>query len=34
VGVGLVVMLSFMRDWNRKYREVWLDRDSKKSTGK
>lgn len=34
VGVGLVVMLSFMRDWNRKYREVWLDRESKKSTGK
>jgi glycerol-3-phosphate acyltransferase PlsY len=27
--VGLVVALRFLIDWNRKYRELWLDREKK-----
>ena len=30
-GAGLVIALRFLIDWNRKYRELWLDR--KKSSG-
>ncbi|HTX91383.1 MAG TPA: glycerol-3-phosphate acyltransferase [Anaerolineales bacterium] len=26
---GLVVAIRFLSDWNRKYREVWLDRENK-----
>ena len=29
--VGIVVALRFTIDWNRKYREVWLDREKKDS---
>jgi glycerol-3-phosphate acyltransferase PlsY len=27
LGVGLVVAFRFLMDWNRKYRELWLDRE-------
>ncbi|MBI3173758.1 MAG: glycerol-3-phosphate acyltransferase [Chloroflexi bacterium] len=27
VGVGLVIAFRFLIDWNRKYRELWLDRE-------
>ncbi|SRR5581483_7077263 len=27
VAVGLVIVYRFLMDWNRKYRELWLDRD-------
>lgn len=27
IGVGLVIALRFLIDWNRKYRELWLDRE-------
>lgn len=30
-GVGLVIALRFLIDWNRKYRELWLDREKKQS---
>lgn len=34
VGAGLVIALRFLIDWNRKYREVWLDREkAEKSLG-
>jgi glycerol-3-phosphate acyltransferase PlsY len=29
--VGLVIALRFLIDWNRKYRELWLDREKKTS---
>ncbi len=29
VGAGLVIALRFLIDWNRKYRELWLDREKK-----
>jgi len=29
VAVGLVVAYRFLIDWNRKYRELWLDREKK-----
>ena len=29
VAVGLVVAFRFLIDWNRKYRELWLDREKK-----
>ena len=27
LGVGIVLMLRFATDWNRQYRELWLDRE-------
>ena len=27
VGVGIVLAVRILSDWNRKYREVWLDRE-------
>lgn len=27
IGVGLVIAFRFLIDWNRKYRELWLDRE-------
>ncbi len=27
VGVGVVLAVRFLSDWNRKYREIWLDRE-------
>jgi hypothetical protein len=27
--VGLVIAFRFLIDWNRKYRELWLDREKK-----
>lgn len=29
VGAGLVIAVRFFIDWNRKYRELWLDRENK-----
>lgn len=29
VGVGAVIAFRFLIDWNRKYRELWLDREKK-----
>ena len=29
LGVGLVVAFRFLIDWNRRYRELWLDREKK-----
>ncbi len=29
IAIGLVVSIRFLIDWNRKYREVWLDREKK-----
>lgn len=29
VGVGAVIAVRFLIDWNRKYRELWLDREKK-----
>jgi len=29
LGAGLVVAVRFLIDWNRKYRELWLDREKK-----
>jgi hypothetical protein len=26
---GLVIAYRFLSDWNRKYRELWLDREKK-----
>jgi len=31
VAVGIVIAVRFMIDWNRQYRELWLDRDKPKS---
>jgi acyl-phosphate glycerol 3-phosphate acyltransferase len=28
-GAGLVIAVRFLLDWNRKYRELWLDREKK-----
>ncbi|WKZ37216.1 MAG: glycerol-3-phosphate acyltransferase [Anaerolineales bacterium] len=34
LGAGLVIAIRFLIDWNRKYRELWLDREnSEKSAG-
>ena len=34
VGAGLVIALRFLIDWNRRYRELWLDRENAgKSSG-
>jgi hypothetical protein len=27
LGAGIVVAVRFLIDWNRQYRELWLDRD-------
>ena len=27
IGAGLVIAIRFLMDWNRKYRELWLDRE-------
>lgn len=29
LGAGMVIALRFLIDWNRKYRELWLDRETK-----
>jgi cell division protein FtsW (lipid II flippase) len=29
VAVGVVIAFRFLIDWNRKYRELWLDREEK-----
>ncbi len=29
LAVGLVIAFRFLSDWNRKYRELWLDREKK-----
>ena len=29
LGAGIVIAVRFLIDWNRKYRELWLDRDKK-----
>lgn len=29
IGVGIVISLRFITDWNRQYRELWLDRESR-----
>lgn len=29
VGAGVVIAIRFLIDWNRKYRELWLDREKK-----
>lgn len=29
IGGGIVVAIRFLTDWNRKYRELWLDREKK-----
>ena len=31
--VGLVIAFRFLIDWNRKYREIWLDREKKPQKG-
>ena len=31
LGAGLVIAVRFLIDWNRKYRELWLDREKKSS---
>ena len=31
VAVGLVIAVRFLIDWNRQYRELWLDREQKQS---
>lgn len=30
LGGGIVIAIRFLMDWNRKYRELWLDRDREK----
>jgi glycerol-3-phosphate acyltransferase PlsY len=30
ISIGLVIAVRFLIDWNRQYRELWLDRESKK----
>lgn len=29
LGCGIVIAIRFLIDWNRKYRELWLDREGK-----
>jgi glycerol-3-phosphate acyltransferase PlsY len=29
VGAGIIIAVRFLIDWNRKYRELWLDRENK-----
>jgi acyl phosphate:glycerol-3-phosphate acyltransferase len=29
--VGMIIAIRFLSDWNRKYRELWLDRDKKQA---
>jgi len=31
LGAGAVIVVRFLADWNRQYRELWLDREAKKS---
>jgi glycerol-3-phosphate acyltransferase PlsY len=31
-GAGLVIAIRFLIDWNRKYRELWLDREKSKNS--
>ena len=31
LGAGIVIAVRFLIDWNRKYRELWLDREKKSS---
>jgi glycerol-3-phosphate acyltransferase PlsY len=31
LGAGIVIAIRFLIDWNRKYRELWLDREKKQS---
>jgi hypothetical protein len=31
ISVGLVIAVRFLIDWNRQYRELWLDREKKQS---
>jgi glycerol-3-phosphate acyltransferase PlsY len=31
LGAGIVISIRFLIDWNRKYRELWLDREKKNS---
>jgi len=31
VGAGIVIAIRFLIDWNRQYRELWLDREAKNS---
>ncbi len=31
LGAGIIIAIRFLIDWNRKYRELWLDRENKKS---
>jgi glycerol-3-phosphate acyltransferase PlsY len=31
VGAGIVIAIRFLIDWNRKYRELWLDREKPKN---
>ncbi len=31
LGAGIVIAVRFLIDWNRKYRELWLDREKKQS---
>ena len=33
IGVGLVIAFRFLIDWNRQYRELWLDREKTKKDG-
>jgi acyl phosphate:glycerol-3-phosphate acyltransferase len=32
LGAGLVIAVRFLMDWNRKYRELWLDREKTKKS--
>ncbi len=33
LGAGVVIAVRFLIDWNRKYRELWLDREKKNDQG-
>ena len=33
LGAGMVIAVRFLIDWNRKYRELWLDREKKNEQG-
>lgn len=33
LGAGVVIAIRFLIDWNRKYRELWLDREKKNEGG-
>jgi len=32
LGTGLVIAVRFLIDWNRKYRELWLDREKREKS--